>query len=44
MAREAANPNSRLMQWTPRGAHFPLQIQTRTLNGDREATFREWSP
>jgi hypothetical protein len=29
------------MQWTPRGAHLLLQIRTRVLNGDREATFRE---
>jgi hypothetical protein len=32
------------MQWTPRGAHLLLQIRTRVLNGDWEATFREWYP
>jgi hypothetical protein len=32
------------MAWTPRGAHLLLQIRTRVLNGDREATFREWYP
>ena len=30
------------MAWTPRGAHLLLQIRTRVLNGDCEATFREW--
>jgi hypothetical protein len=30
------------MAWTPRGAHLLLQIRTRVLNGDWEATFREW--
>ncbi len=33
-----------LMAWTPRGAHLLLQIRTRVLNGDWEATFREWYP
>jgi hypothetical protein len=32
------------MQWTPRGAHFLLQIRTRVLNGEWEATFRKWYP
>jgi hypothetical protein len=32
------------MAWTQRGAHLLLQIRTRVLNGDREATFREWYP
>jgi hypothetical protein len=30
------------MAWTPCGAHLLLQIRTRVLNGDWEATFREW--
>jgi hypothetical protein len=32
------------MAWTPRGAHLLVQIRTRVLNGDWEATFREWYP
>jgi hypothetical protein len=32
------------MQWTTRGAHRLLQIRTRVLNGDWEATFRTWYP
>jgi hypothetical protein len=32
------------MQWTQRGAHLLLQIRTRVLNGDWEATFRQWYP
>jgi hypothetical protein len=32
------------MGWTPRGTHLLLQIRTRVLNGDWEATFREWYP
>jgi hypothetical protein len=32
------------MAWTPRGAHLLLQIRTRVLNGEWEATFREWYP
>jgi hypothetical protein len=32
------------MAWTPRGAHLLLQIRTRVLNDDWEATFREWDP
>jgi hypothetical protein len=29
---------------TPRGAHLLLQIRARVLNGDWEATFRQWYP
>jgi hypothetical protein len=32
------------MAWTPCGAHLLLQIRTRVLNGDWQATFREWYP
>src|SRR5882724_6844078 len=32
------------MQWSPRGAHLLLQIRTRVLNGEWEATFRTWYP
>jgi hypothetical protein len=32
------------MAWTPSGAHRLLQIRTRVLNGDWEATCREWYP
>jgi hypothetical protein len=32
------------MARTPRGAHLLLQIRTRVLNGDWEATFQEWYP
>jgi hypothetical protein len=32
------------LAWTPRGAHLLLQIRTRVLNGDWEATFQEWYP
>jgi hypothetical protein len=32
------------MQWTPRGAHLLLQTRTQVLNGDLEATFRDWYP
>jgi hypothetical protein len=32
------------MQWTPRGAHLLLQIRTRVLNDEWEATFRTWYP
>jgi Plasmid pRiA4b ORF-3-like protein len=32
------------MGWTPRGAHLLLQIRARVLNGDWEATFRQWYP
>jgi hypothetical protein len=31
------------MAWTPCGAHL-LQIRTRVLNADWEATCREWYP
>jgi hypothetical protein len=32
------------MPWTKRGAHLLLQIRTRVLNGEWEATFRTWYP
>ncbi len=32
------------MQWTTRGAHLLLQIRTRVLNDEWEATFRTWYP
>lgn len=32
------------MAWTPRGAHLRLKIRARVLNGDWEATWREWYP
>jgi len=32
------------MQWTKRGAHLLLQIRTRVLNDEWEATFRSWYP
>jgi hypothetical protein len=32
------------MQWSPRGAHLLLQIRTRVLNDEWEATFRAWYP
>jgi hypothetical protein len=32
------------MAWTPCGAHRLLQIRTRVLNRDWEATFQEWYP
>jgi len=32
------------MQWTPAGAHLLLQVRTRVLNDDWEATFRSWYP
>ena len=32
------------MRWSQRGAHLLLQIRTRALNGDWEATFRQWYP
>jgi hypothetical protein len=31
------------MAWAQRGVHL-LQIRTRVLNGDWEASFREWYP
>jgi hypothetical protein len=32
------------MGWSQRGAHLLLHIRTRVLNGDCEATFRQWYP
>ena len=32
------------MRWSKRGAHLLLQIRTRVLNGEWEATFRTWYP
>jgi hypothetical protein len=32
------------MQWSQRGAHLLLQIRTRVLNEEWEATFRRWYP
>ena len=32
------------MQWTPRGAHLPLQTRTRTLDGTLRETFERWYP
>ena len=32
------------MQWSQRGAHLLLQIRTRVLNNDWEATFGQWYP
>ncbi len=32
------------MQWTPRGAHFLLQIRTRTLDGTLQPLFERWYP
>jgi hypothetical protein len=32
------------MQWTPEGAHLLLQVRTKVLNDDWEATFRGWYP
>ena len=32
------------MRWSQRGAHLLLQIRTRVLNGEWEATFRTWFP
>src|SRR5262252_2563517 len=32
------------MRWTPRGAHLLLQVRTRVLNDDLEATFARWYP
>jgi hypothetical protein len=32
------------MAWTQRGAHLLLQIRTQVLNGEWEATFRQWYP
>jgi hypothetical protein len=33
-----------LMAWTPRGTPLLLQIRPRVLNGDWDATLREWYP
>jgi hypothetical protein len=32
------------MAWTQCDAHLLLQVRTRVLNGDWEATFRQWYP
>ena len=32
------------MRWSQRGARLLLQIRTRVLNGEWEATFRQWYP
>ena len=32
------------MQWTPAGAHLPLQVRTAVLNEDGEETFCTWYP
>ena len=32
------------LQWSKRGAHLLLQMRTRVLNGEWEATFRTWYP
>jgi hypothetical protein len=32
------------IQWTQRAAHLLLQIQTRILDGEWEATFHAWYP
>ena len=32
------------IQWSKRGAHLLLQIRTRVLNDEWEATFRTWYP
>jgi hypothetical protein len=32
------------MRRSQRGAHLLLQIRTRVLNGEWEATFRQWYP
>ena len=32
------------MRWSQRGAHLLLQIRTRVLNGEWEATCRTWYP
>jgi hypothetical protein len=32
------------MQWTPQGAHALLQVRTKVLNGDWQATFSNWYP
>jgi hypothetical protein len=32
------------MQWTPRGAHLPLQTRTRALDGTMRSLFERWYP
>ena len=32
------------MQWSPKGAHFLLQMRTRVLNGELEQMFQKWYP
>jgi hypothetical protein len=32
------------MRWSPRGAHFMLQIRTQVLNDDLRGTFQRWYP
>jgi len=32
------------MRWTPRGAHLLLQVRTRVLNDELQATFDRWYP
>jgi len=32
------------MRWTPRGAHLLLQVRTRVLNDELQATFSRWYP
>ena len=32
------------MRWSERGAHHLLQVRTKVLNGDFQATFGRWDP
>jgi hypothetical protein len=32
------------MHWTLKGAHLLLQVRTKVLNQELEATFRRWYP
>ena len=32
------------MRWSQRGAHHPLQVRTKVLNGELQATFGRWYP
>jgi hypothetical protein len=32
------------MRWSQRGAHHLLQVRTKVLNGDLQATFGRWYP
>ncbi|EDX82642.1 hypothetical protein S7335_943 [Synechococcus sp. PCC 7335] len=32
------------MRWTPKGAHLLLQVRTRVLDGNWQATFERWYP